>query len=152
MSGSFLLGITCRKKRSPAGSIILFPFFRSFLPSLYHSMAGIGLPSARHLSSVGSPRRTTVSEGCSAIRGGFSCPEEAVLVAGRRAGMQSLTLSVQGMASLCYDYQKGEVIYHNHIDEYVQVNCLVAWLNSQKSVAENRSFVTSIIMSLEATG
>lgn len=37
-------------------------------------MGGVGLPSALHRNSVGSFRFTTVSDGCSIIRGGLSWP------------------------------------------------------------------------------
>ena len=41
-------------------------------PSLYHSMVGVGRPSALQLRVAGSPLDTIRSEGSSAIRGGLS--------------------------------------------------------------------------------
>lgn len=41
-------------------------------PSLYHSIVGVGRPSALQFRVVGSPLETITSEGCSTIRGGKS--------------------------------------------------------------------------------
>lgn len=40
-------------------------------PSRYHSMIGVGDPSAEHCKVTGSWRATVTSEGCSVIRGGL---------------------------------------------------------------------------------
>lgn len=77
-SGLLLRPCTMRKKnKDPLGSSILWDRGSSLSvstrsPSLYHSMVGVGRPSALQFKVVGSPLETMTSEGCSTIRGGKS--------------------------------------------------------------------------------
>lgn len=80
-SCSFLPCITRRKKRDPVGSRTRCDLASpgdvcTSSPSLYHSITGSGLPSALQFNVTGSFFATIMSDGCSVIRGLFSCPEK----------------------------------------------------------------------------
>lgn len=77
-SESFRPLTTRRKKSEPAGrSTRLAEGFTSS-PSLYHSIVGVGNPSALQFRVAGSCRGTLVSTGCSAIRGERSSSPETI--------------------------------------------------------------------------
>lgn len=66
-----------KKNKDPLGRSILWDRGSSLSvstrsPSLYHSMVGVGRPSALQFKVVGSPLETMTSEGCSTILGGKS--------------------------------------------------------------------------------
>lgn len=80
-SCSFLPCITRRKNRDPVGSRTRCDLASpgdvcTSSPSLYHSITGSGLPSALQFNVTGSFFATIMSDGCSVIRGHFSCPEK----------------------------------------------------------------------------
>lgn len=61
--------LTLRKKRFPVGKIFRCCDDLSNIPSLYHKIVGFGEPSDLQFNVTGSFRGTTVSIGCSTIRG-----------------------------------------------------------------------------------
>lgn len=118
-SCSFLPCITRRKNRDPVGSRTRCDLASpgdvcTSSPSLYHSITGSGLPSALQFNVTGSFFATIMSDGCSVIRGHFSCPESKKVYGDSLADLSTCGVSCRLGNLISSPLQPGDIFAATH--------------------------------------
>lgn len=109
----------------------------TFTPLWYHSTKGSGFPSARQFMVTGWSRRTTVSEGCSIIRGPNSLKRD--FIPRREEKLFNIIWANNGANtafSYCKQAPRGHTEHHNFYEKWTcHWNLLF--------ISINRAWVTS---------